>query len=371
MKSNIGITRHYIFGLRCIVGALAVIAIVTMAIYCHAVNTDNGIGYRSSAADRMVAAYVRSTRDSLPDPSLMTHIYYAFGVFTDAKGNITIENPERFDRILALREKNPDLKIVLSVGGGPREGFSEMASSSKNRRRFAMNCRRLADRYDLAGIDLDWEFPTTTRGGHTAADNDMTNYGKVMRELRRQLGSDRQLSFYSNNGAAYIDYQVMLPYVDYVMVSGYNLGRPPKHQSNLYPSDKCGEWSVSASIERHIAKGVPTSKILLGVSFYALRDGEAPNEIDRTRFQRYLPGLTEVWDDEAKVPYLADSTGNMIASFDNVRSLREKCNFIRKNGLAGVFYWHYDNDDARHSMARALNDEFMSSAKNDSVISQQ
>lgn len=339
----------------------AVIAVGALTVCLYGADRKEALATRAPE-QKMVAAYVRSTRDSLPDPALMTHIYYAFGVFTDTDGNITIEKPERFEQIVALREVNPELKIILSIGGGPKEGFSEMAASGSKRRRFAANCKSLVERYGLAGIDLDWEFPTTTRGGHTASKNDAHNYGRVMQELRRQLGDDCQLSFYSNNGCAYIDYSVMIPYVDYVMVSGYNLGRPPKHQSNLYSSEKCGDWSVSKSIERHLSKGIPPSKIMMGVPFYALRDGEAPNEIDRTRFGRYLPGCTEVWDSTAQAPYMADAEGNMVASLDNERSLRLKCDYIRDNGLAGIFYWHYDNDDAAHSMARTLHDEFLGTA---------
>ncbi len=341
-----------------------ILSIATMAIcaYASVAKEKDNQSIRGAAvapAPKIVAAYVRSTRDSLPDPNLMTHIYYAFGVFVDTDGNIRIENPERFQKIADLRNENENLKLVLCIGGGPREGFSEMAASSSKRKRFAANCKALVDRYRLAGIDLDWEFPTTTRGGHTASPKDDKNYGRVMKQLRETLGKDCQLSFYSNNGAAYIDYSVMLPYADYVMVSGYNLGRPPKHQSNLYSSARCGDWSVSKDVERHISKGVPASKILLGVPFYALRGGESPNEIDRDRFARYLPGTTEVWDDEAQAPYMADANGEMVASLDNERSLRLKCDYIRDNGLAGVFYWNYDNDDSRHTLARTLRNELM------------
>ena len=333
----------------CILG-LAVIAGFALSASGDVVRTSDGT--RAAGNDKIVGAFVRYTRDTIPDPSLMTHLYYAFGIFTDTDGHITVRNPERFEKILALRAKNPALKIVLCIGEGPEEGFSEMAASSKKRKTFANECKALMKRYGLAGITLDWEFPTTTRGGHTAAPDDAENYVKVMEQLRKTLGKNAELSFYSNNGAAYVDIAGMLPYVDYVMVSGYNLGLPPKHQSNLYSSEACGDWSVDKSVRKHISAGVPAGKILLGIPFYARKaDGM---EVDRDRFDRYLPGRTEVWDDEAKAPYFTDADGNMTASFDNERSLGYKAGYIRDHGLAGAFYWHYDNDDSRHTMARTL-----------------
>ena len=60
-----------------------------------------------------------------------------------------------------LREVNPDLKIMLSVGGyaqGTNE-FVKTVASKDGILEFAFNAVLYLDHYDFDGLDLDWEFP--------------------------------------------------------------------------------------------------------------------------------------------------------------------------------------------------------------------
>lgn len=43
------------------------------------------------------------------------------------------------------------------------------------------------------------------------------------------------------------------------------------------------------------------------------------------------------WDEDARVPYL--TSGNRFLSYDNVRSIEEKAQYIKDQGLAGVIIW--------------------------------
>ena len=53
------------------------------------------------------------------------------------------------------------LKVLLSVGGWnfPSEYFSAMASSAESRGKFVNSTKAWMDKYGVAGIDLDWEYP--------------------------------------------------------------------------------------------------------------------------------------------------------------------------------------------------------------------
>lgn len=47
------------------------------------------------------------------NPSLCTHIIYAFATLTDHKlAEANDKDPEMYDRVVALREKNPNLKVT-------------------------------------------------------------------------------------------------------------------------------------------------------------------------------------------------------------------------------------------------------------------
>ena len=64
--------------------------------------------------------------------------------------------------LTALRKKNPDLKIVLSVGGWDYSTyFSDAASTASRRETFAQSCLDLILAHDLDGVDLDWEYPVS------------------------------------------------------------------------------------------------------------------------------------------------------------------------------------------------------------------
>lgn len=317
--------------------------------------------HRASAKNerKISMAYVEAERPGIPDPMLFTHLIYAFAEFSDDNDGIIIRNPNKLKSMADLKSINPDIIVILGIGGPKREGFSEMARDKKLRNRFVNSCLMIITEYNLDGIDLDWEFPTTEKGGHTACPQDADNYGLLVKDLRNIFGDDKWISFYSNNSANWIDFDKMIPYVNYVNVSGYNLDtpkpdKPLNHQSPLYKSELWGSWCIDASIKRHLRKGVPPEKILLGIPFYGRGKKPFPGYVESPRYSRYIDGMILKWDDEAKVPYYTDTEGRLVLGFDNKESISAKCDFIRMKGLAGAFVWHYDADFDDHRLAKAL-----------------
>lgn len=314
---------------------------------------------RVKVKPKISVAYVQSHRPGVPDPNLFTHLIYSFAVFNDDNDGVVIENDGKLKAMSELKHVNPNLKIILGVGGLKREGFSEMAGDKTKRTRFVDNCARIIKEYNLDGIDLDWEFPTTEKGGHSASPDDDVNYGLVVKELRKKLGKNKWISFYSNNSANWIDFDRMLPYVDYVNVSGYNLDmpkpdKPMLHQSRLYKSKRWGKWCVEESIKTHIKKGVPVDKIILGIPFYARGKKPFPEYLEGKNYSKYDTDARIEWDDEAKVPFMTDENGNMILGFENERSIQAKCDFIKEYGLAGAFIWNYNADYEDFRLSKAL-----------------
>lgn len=323
------------------------------------VEAQNNVSNLHSSEPKISLAYVESGRSTLPDPNLFSHLIYAFCEFNDANDGVVLSNPKRLRALSDLKNQNKELKVMLGIGGYKKEGFSEMAGDKNKRKAFIQQCQQIINDYQLDGIDLDWEFPGTTAGGHTASPKDSKNYVTLVKELRKSLGKDKWISFYSNNSGKWIDFKKMLPYVDYVNVSGYNLSTPHAgsqlyHQSALYPSRRCGNWCVSKSIERHLELGVPAKKILLGMPFFGRGLEPFPNYVETKAIEKYADGCRFVWDTDAQAPYYVDRNGTLVVGFDNEQSLNAKCDFIRNNGLAGGFIWNYDADYDDHRLAKTL-----------------
>ncbi|MDE7347071.1 MAG: hypothetical protein K2N48_10095 [Muribaculaceae bacterium] len=339
--------KHILTSLLCI--AVMAVAASTSSRQSSGTKLRHGNEASYDSIPKIALAYVVDAGKRPLDPFLFTHLVYAFVEFNDDCDGIVIKKPEKLQAMLDLKQQNPDLKIIACIGGYKREGFSEMTRDKKKRKAFVKDIKHLVDSLGLDGIDLDWEFPTTENGGHTATPKDDKNYVAFVKELRKAIGKDKWISYYSNNSGLYIDHKGMAPYVSYVHVSGYNLAVPKegehgRHQSPLYPSGKFGDWSISKSIERHIDLGVPKEKILMGIPFFGRGKTPFPSYVECRLFDRNSDGMQLKWDDEACVPYYADETGDLVLGFDDERSIAEKFDFIRANHLPGVFVWNYDGD---------------------------
>lgn len=308
---------------------------------------------------KICMSYVRGDGDSIPDPEIFTHLIYAFAEFNGNNDGVVINYPDKLQKLSDLKKSHPELKIILGVGGSKYEGFSEMAKDKKKRKTFIKHCKSILKKYNLDGITLDWEYPGTTKGGHSASENDAENYVTLVKELRKSLGKNKWISFFSIPSGLFIDLKGMEPYVDYVEIGGYDLSTPQKghklrYHNNLYPEKDRSEWSIQQAVNRHLKAGIPRKKILLGIPFYA----HAADPLPKNMFNFYIPqfskGLNEGWDDIACVPYYENSNGDIMITFDNEKSIGIKCDYIRKMGLAGAFAWHYDADYKDHRLAKAM-----------------
>ena len=133
-------------------------------------------GKKKEARDMIVVAYVTSWTNEVPDPTVMTHINYAFGHVNETFNGVRIDNPERLRMITGLKQQNPALKVILSVGGWGSGRFSEMAATQENRQAFARDCKRVADEFGLDGIDIVWEYPTQGGAGISSSPDDTKNF---------------------------------------------------------------------------------------------------------------------------------------------------------------------------------------------------
>ena len=303
---------------------------------------------------KVIVAYVTSWSQVLPDPTVMTHLNYAFGHMADSFDGVKIDNPERFSRLIELKKENPNLKILLSIGGWGSGRFSEMAASVSLRNAFAQDCRRIIEEYGIDGIDIDWEYPTIGWAGISNSPDDTENFTKLMHAVRKEIGKDKLLTMASSATAKYVDFKAISPVIDFVNLMTYDMSDGHLHHSALYPSSITPEFTSSLSVKAHKDAGLSNNQIVLGMPFYGrgIREGE-------TFYYDYKnieigEGESISWDPEARVPFLADSIGNFVFGFDNPRSIAIKCDYILENDLKGAMYWDYNGDDSIKSLSKTI-----------------
>lgn len=296
----------------------------------------------------------------MPDPFLLTHVNYAFGHVRKTFDGVRIDNPDRLRAIVALKEQNPQLKVVLSIGGWGSGNFSEMAADARLRKSFAKDCARVAKEFGLDGIDIDWEYPGSGEGaGISSSPDDKDNFTLLMRDLRKALGKKKLLTLASCNDPCFIDFPSVMPYVDFVNLMTYDMNHGNTFHSALYPSANTARWTADRSVKAHIAAGVPADRLVLGVPFYGKGKGY-PGKHDFRNLSPVREGFTQMWDDAACCPYIVNEAGEFVLGFDNERSLKIKCEYIRENGLRGIMNWEYAGDDDNLTLTKvmsSLNDD--------------
>jgi len=187
----------------------------------------------------------------------LTHINYAF-LLPNVDGSVkAIANPGVLEDIVRqAHEKN--VKVLISIGGwGTAKEFKSLAASPETRQRFVEAVIKFVDQYQLDGADVDWEYPTANS---PAADN----FTALLTELRKKLLPDKLLTaavaLGENAEGVKAD---VFGLVDFLNVMAYD-GPGQNHSSYEYAEEALNYW---------IQRGLPQSKLVLGVPFYS-RPGE-------------------------------------------------------------------------------------------------
>jgi len=305
----------------------------------------------------IIVGYSTSWESTMPDPSLLTHINYAFGKVQDDFESLYIENPERLQAVVALKSEFPSLKVSLSIGGWTAGNFSEMAADAGRRKHFCADCLAAVERYGLDGIDMDWEYPTSSEAGISSSPDDTENFTLLLKDLREVLGPGRLITMASKDDAKYVDWESALPYLNFVNVMAYDTSRPPYHNAGLYKS-ALTRFTGDEAVKMHLAAGVPREKLVLGIPLYGHGDSKAfPDYVD---FKDFAPGsYVREWDADAMVPYLVGADGVMVFSYEDAQSAALKAQYILREGLLGAMYWNIEADDSTFTLSRAIHDGLM------------
>ena len=137
---------------------------------------------------KYVIAYIRDgglERMTKDDALKLTHINIAFCKYNNEGQLYTkIKN---FHLLDTIRSWNPEIIFLISIGGWSNGGYSEAASTEKNRKDFAREAVKFMVDHNLDGLDLDWEYPCCSISGITSSPNDKENFTLLLKEMREQL----------------------------------------------------------------------------------------------------------------------------------------------------------------------------------------
>ena len=332
---------------------------------------------------RAVIAYVTYYGSGLPDPKIVTHINYAFAELyvKDGKYNgFKLQGSEsRFKSVLALKLKNPKLKILLSFTNGvansdnkPGEGFSVLCASDEMRKAFAQDCLDFCKEKGIDGIDIDWEYPGLGWSSQACDPaNDSKNHVLLMKQLRETLGKDYLLTYagYVTNkqaitgGYKFMDIAALDPIVDYVNIMTYDFDAGKYPHNGMQASH--AYWDIYRTYNAYKAAGATASKLVLGIPFYGrISFSSSPGAWTYKKIKTLSGDYTiDNWDNTARVPYVTYK-GEKYCYYDNPRSIGYKANWALDRGFYGLFYWENDQDDNEYTLRRAVWDSVMGYGNN-------
>lgn len=327
---------------------------VALVLLASCGSSKSGESTADSLNSKVIVAYVTSWSDVMPDPQYMTHINYAFGHVNESFDGVKIDNEERLKQIVDLKKQKPELNVLLSIGGWGSGRFSEMAANEEFRQAFARDCDRVVKEFGLDGIDIDWEYPTSSMADISSSPDDTENFTLLMRDIRSAIGDKKELTLATVASARYIDFKAILPFVDFVNIMAYDMASAPKHHSALYPSENSGEITSDQAVTAHLKAGVPLSKLVMGMPFYGRGGNGYPSFQDFNKVGNTNEDYTEKWDSVAQVPYLVNKNDTLVFGFENPRSLAIKCQYILDRDLLGGMYWDYSGDNEQGDLRRTV-----------------
>jgi chitinase len=335
----------------------------------------------SLKAQELIGYYSGNARQ-IPEYSIekLSEVIFSFCHLSGNRLTIGGRNDSLTIRTLvSLKEKNPSLKIVLSLGAwGGCKTCSDVFSSETGRNEFCYSVKKSLDYFNADGIDIDWEFPSLAAfPGFPFSEWDKDNLTKLVRLLRKTLGPKKQISILCAGFSPYLEgsfsYAALLPYVDRFNLMTYDLIGSHVHRSGHQSALYSTSWQISSAdhaIHYLDSLGIPHEKIALGVAFYArlykLRDSSEHGLNQPADFKKFVSmkllrtnysdqqGYLSFWDSVANAPYKYNAKNGEYLTYDDERSVAEKSAYARNKRLNGIFFWEIRLDEPNNGLMNAL-----------------
>uniref|UniRef100_A0A182K1R1 GH18 domain-containing protein n=1 Tax=Anopheles christyi TaxID=43041 RepID=A0A182K1R1_9DIPT len=316
-------------------------------------------------------------------PDHCTHLVYAFAGLTIGGGIDSLDyyndiNVNKgFARIVALKEENPCLKVLLAIGGWNEgsEKYSLLAERESTRDAFADQTLRFLVHYGFDGLDLDWEFPTM-RGG---LPEDRENFVLLVQALRNRFAPRKKLLTAAITGSKYImqigyDLPKLCEELDFINLMNYDYSKSDKAtlDAPLY-GDSSTDGTIDTTIAYISKSGCPMDKFSLGITTHAKTYTVEPGRLMAPGIKAVGPGAPGPYTRSAgslgynevcellkpnrtapsqwvvkslaqiavKYAYLNDQW----MTFDGIETISTKVRYAMDKKLGGIMLWTIDSDD--------------------------
>ncbi|MEV4470665.1 glycosyl hydrolase family 18 protein [Nonomuraea salmonea] len=343
--------------------------------------------------------------DTSGSAAKLTHINYAFGNVTNGQCAIGDSHADydrfyqanesvdgvadtwdpgalrgSFNQLRKLKQKHPHIKVLFSFGGWTWSGG--FAQAAQNPAAFAESCYRLvedprwADVFD--GIDIDWEYPNAC--GLTCDSSGPAAFRNLMQALRNRFGQNylvtAAITADGTNGGKIdaADYAGAAQYLDWYNVMTYDYfgafaaqgPTAPHSPLTSYPGIPTAGFHSDAAIQKLKSKGVPASKLLLGIGFYGRGWAGVTQSAPGGTATGPAPGTYEQGIEDYKVlktrcPATGTVAGTAYAycgnqwwSYDTPATIGGKMNYSKDQGLGGAFFWELSGDTTNAELLTAM-----------------
>lgn len=220
-----------------------------------------------------VVGYLPSYRSvsSIPDVKFrMTNVVvYAFYA-VNTSGTLSAPTSPS-STLVAVRDKARanNAKVLLGINDGAAGNFKNMAATATGRNNFIKDVMNTVRANNLDGVDIDWEFPSTSDG------TDAT-FTLLMKELSDSLHRDGR--YYLSAAITAGKYAggirdairaEIFPYVDFFNVMAYDdfsTSVPYRHHSDYALAQTCLNYWLTT-------RGMPAAKCVLGIPAYGRPSG--------------------------------------------------------------------------------------------------
>jgi len=270
---------------------------------------------------------------------MITHLFYAF-LNPNTDGSLAaLVQPGRFTAVVQKAKAN-GVKTGISISG-TKSIFVTMAASSAARNLFVKNVLAFVKTNNLDGIDMDWEYPSTSDG---SADN----YVLLMKELSDSLHQYHKFLSAAITPGVYAGgirdglKSEVFPAVDFfnIMVYdgiGWDKNEPVQHASYNMAVASLNYWLNT--------RGMPKAKAVLGIPAY----GKNSNNSAKA-YRDFVTAGADISLDHASID-------GVQFFFNGTITTRKKAK-LAKDIANGIMFWEfYHDDNGDKSIIRAANDE--------------
>ena len=328
------------------------------------------IGYYAGGAARLDSFQVEK----------LTHIIFSFCHLKENRLNVSkAADSLTIQKMVSLKKRNPQLKVLLSLGGwGGCETCSPIFAEKKNRKAFAASVKELASYFQTDGIDLDWEYPVIPGyPGHKYSPEDKQHFTALVKELRKSLGKKQEISFAAGGFTSFlrdaIEWKKVMKKVDMVNLMTYDLvsgfATTTGHHTPLFSTDRQAQ-SADNAIRYLDSIGVSRKKLVIGAAFYGrmwenvepvnnglYQAGHFKKGIAYRNFSTTLStdsGYVYYRDTLAFAPYIYHPLRKEFVTFDDEESIKEKTKYALNKGLRGIMFWQLAEDAYENGLLEAI-----------------